>query len=776
MGENGQMRRRVGSTIAAVALLSAACSYTPTEVIPEIPANAESSMIFAADGTLIHTLHGEENRVEVPLAKIPQVLQQAVIAIEDERFYDHVGVDVRAIFRALQKNAEEGTTAQGGSTITQQLVKNTLLNSGKTIDRKIQEASLAWQLEQHYSKQRILEVYLNTIYFGNGAYGVQAAAQTYFSKDVGQLSLTEAALIAGLIQSPSDDEPLGHPAEAVARRNVVLDKMLDLAYISRAERDYAAATGVNIAPTPPEDRYPAAHFVEEVKRFVLTDPRFGPTREAREDLLFNGGLRIRTTIDLGLQAAAEEAVRNVLTEPGDPEAALVSIEPGTGYVRAMVGGRDYFGTDSTAKVNLAMGERGRPTGSSFKPFVLAAALSQGIPLSEIIPAPGCIDLNPPTGPWRVCNADPGEGAPGGTSLVEGTVHSFNTLYAQLVLQVGPNRAVEEAKRLGVTPPKGLAAFPSAVLGSNDVRPLDMADAYATFANRGVQVPPTMITKITRADGSVVYEAPHEQTKAIDERVAADVTDVLQAVIARGTGTAAQLDRPAAGKTGTGEEYKDAWFCGYTPQLSTAVWVGFPTGGISMSRPTTRITVYGGTWPAQIWKRFMDAALAGVPPTDFPEPPPPTTTTAPPGAPKGDVAVPAVVGLPAEQASAALKALGFAVGQSSNRDYMFPAGYVRAQAPAAGKLARAGSKVTIEVSTGSPAPPMTVVPDVIGLQRNAALDQLRAAGLIGNVVQQEPPDDGKGGKKSPRDVVWGQTPGGGTSVPANSAITITVSPP
>jgi penicillin-binding protein 1A len=272
------------------------------------------------------------------------VLQQAVISIEDERFYDHVGVDLRAIFRALQKNAEAGTTAQGGSTITQQLVKNTLLNSGKTIDRKIQEASLAWQLEQHYSKQRILEIYLNTIYFGNGAYGVQAAAHTYFSKDVGKLSLTEAALIAGLIQSPSDDEPLGHPEEAVHRRNVVLDKMLDLGYISRPERDYAAATGVNVAPTPPEDRYPAAHFVEEVKHFILSDPRFGATREEREHLLFNGGLRIRTTIDLRLQAAAEAAIANVLPEPGDPEAALVAVEPFTGYVRAMVGGRDYFVT------------------------------------------------------------------------------------------------------------------------------------------------------------------------------------------------------------------------------------------------------------------------------------------------------------------------------------------------------------------------------------------------------------------------------------------------
>jgi penicillin-binding protein 1A len=756
--------------IVAVALMAAGCAYTPTEVIPEIPANAQSSMIFAADGTLIHTLHGEENRVEVPLRTMPLMLQRAVIAIEDERFYEHVGVDVRAILRALERNASSGTTAQGGSTITQQLVKNTLLNSGKTIDRKIQEASLAWQLEQHYSKQRILEVYLNTIYFGNGAYGVQAAAQTYFNKDVGQLGLGEAALIAGLIQSPSADEPLQHPDQAVARRNVVITKMLDLGFITKEEHDAAVAGPVGVAPTPPEDRYAAAHFVEEVKRLVLTDPRFGATKEARENLLFNGGLRIRTTIDLRLQAAAEAAVANVLDDPAnDPEAALVALEPGTGYVRAMVGGRDYFGTTSTAKYNLAMG-KGRPTGSAFKPFVLAAALTDGIPLSEVLPAPGCIDLEPPTGPWHVCNADPGEGAPGGTSLFEGTVHSFNTLYAQLVLQVGPNRAVSMAKRLGVTPPNGLAAFPSAVLGSNDVRPLDMADAYATFANRGVQVPPTLVTKISRADGSVLYEAGHMQTKAVDEGVADSVSSVLQQVIQRGTGTQAKLDRPAAGKTGTGEDYKNAWFCGYTPQLSTAVWVGFPETEVKMSPPTTRITVYGGTWPARIWQQFMTEALADVPAADFPEPPsPPTTTTGPP-APPAEVAVEPVVGLPIDQALATLRAQGFVVGQFSVPDYTYPAGSVRAQAPAAGTVAPGGSSVTLEVSAGAPA--QTVVPTVIGLGRDEAVGEVRSAGLVAHVVEQTP--DPRDAGQVPDGEVWKQTPAGGTAVAPGSTVTIFVS--
>jgi penicillin-binding protein 1A len=688
---------------AAVAALATGCSYTPTLVVPKIPENAQSSKIFAADGSLITSLHGPENRIEVPLERISKPMQQAVIAIEDERFYYHHGFDIRAIVRAAQTNAEAGTVEEGASTITQQLVKNTLLSSGKTLDRKMQEVSLAWQLENHYTKERILEIYLNTVYFGNGAYGVEAAAQQYFAKPIEQVDVVQAATIAGLIQAPNDYDPITHPDAALARRNVVLAKMTDVGDITAAERDAAITAPLGIAPTPTAQRYPAPHFVDEVKKFVLNDRRFGATPEERRDLLYEGGLRIHTTIDLSLQAVAEDAVAQVMPGGNAPQAALVSLDPQTGYVRAMVGGPDYFGTAPTAQYNLAMG-KGRGTGSAFKPIVLATALAQGVPLSEQLAAPGQITLQVPGSkvPWNVHNADPGEGAPGGTNLVEGTVHSFNTLFAQLILQVGTKNAIDMAHRMGITTP--LEVVPSAVLGSNDVQPLEMASVYGTLANRGVHVNPVMITKITKADGTVLYEYVHEQAKAMDESVADTVTSVLQQVIGRGTGTSAQLDRPAAGKTGTGEDYKNAWFCGYTPTLSTAVWVGFPESEIQMTSPRTSITVYGGTWPAQIWQRFMTAALATVPAANFPEPAPPPTTTVPSSTPTtstavalgGEIAVPSVTGASADDATAQLSNAGFVV-ERSDTGQGGTAGVVTSQSPAAGTMATKGSTVVIVVS-------------------------------------------------------------------------------
>jgi penicillin-binding protein 1A len=755
----------------------AGCSYTKTEVIPQIPANAQSSQIFAADGRLITTLQAPENRVEVPLDRIPAIVQNAVIAIEDERFYYHHGVDFRAIFRAAQHNVEQGSAAQGGSTITQQLVKNTLLNSGKTLDRKIQEASLAWQLEEHYSKQRILQIYLNTVYFGNGAYGVEAAAEEYFGRHVDQLDPVQAATIAGLIQAPGDYDPLLHPAAAVARRNVVLQKMQEQGYLTPEERDHGLAQPLGLSPTPVADRYPAAHFVNEVKKFVEADPRFGATQAERDKTLFTGGLRIYTTVDLDLQAAAEAAISEVMPDPAGPEAALVAVDPQTGYVRAMVGGRDFFGAQPAAKCNLAVGCKpdstlnGRGTGSAFKPFVLAAALTQGIPLSEVLPAPGCIHLDPPTGPWDPCNADPGEGAPGGTNLIEGTVHSFNTLYAQLILQVGPQNAVDMATKLGIS--SKLKALPSAVLGANDVTVLDMASAYGTFANRGVHVRPTMITKITRADGTILFENVHDQTKAIGAGIADTVTSVLQQVIARGTGTAAQEDFPVAGKTGTGEDYKNAWFCGYSTSLSTAVWAGFPTEEIEMRPPTTDITVYGGTWPAQIWQRFMAAAHDRAPSGDFvPPPPPPTPTTTaggPPPAPEATVVpVPEVRGKSFAEASAIVQQAGFVPSRFDFVTQAAPPGIVVAQSPQGTTAAPTGSTVTLEVSV-SPSDAVTVAA-VVGAKRSAATKTLEDQGLGVEVSETPPPDDSQ-----PPGHVWKQSPAAGSTVSRGTTVTIYVTP-
>ena len=401
--------------------------------------------------------------------------------------------------------------------------------------------------------------------------------------------------------------------------------------------------------------------------------------------------------------------------------------------------------------------------------MLAAALAQGIPLTEVISAPGCIDLSPPTGPWHVCNADPGEGAPGGTNLVEGTVHSFNTLYAQLVLKVGVQNAIDMANKLGVT--GRLEPLPAAVLGSNNVTVLDMASAYGTFANRGVHVAPVLVTKITKADGTIIYENVRSVTKAIGQPIADTVTSVLQQVIARGTGTAAKEEFPVAGKTGTGEDYKNAWFCGYTTALSTAVWAGFPTLEIEMHPPTTSITVYGGTWPARIWQQFMAAAAALAPPADFPAPAPlPTTTTTTLPGQTSDVMlpVPDVRGMPYGAAASAIEEAGFRpVRFDVVRSGVAP-GAVFAQSPAGGASAPEGAIVTVEVAS---APDDSVtVPNVVGMKQDAAVERIQNAGLVADVVEEESPNKGQGQGR-----VWKQSPPASAVVTPGTTVTIFVDP-
>jgi penicillin-binding protein 1A len=765
--DDGPVRRLLAVLIAATAALASGCSYTTRDIAPRLPVEAQSSKLYAADGSLITTLHAEENRENVPLAQIPIALRNAVIAIEDARFYHHKGVDPRAIVRAARRNTESGGVEQGGSTITQQYVKNALIGSKRTLKRKVQEAALAIQLERRYTKDKILELYLNTIYFGNGAYGVQAAAQEYFAKPAEDLTLTESALLAALIRSPATTDPFDRPAAALARRNLVLAKMGSEGYLTTAEVTFAR--GANLGLRPPAttaDRYPAAHFVEEVKRFVLDDPRFGDTPAARRALLFTGGLRIHTTVDLRLQAAAEAAVARVLPDPGrDPDASLVALDPATGEVRAMVGGRDFFGGGAHAKLNLATHVPGRQAGSSFKPFVLAAALADGIPLSATFPAPDRIAIPLAGGQrWDVHNYSDGEGG-GRMNLVEATVHSVNTVYAQLMVDVGPKEAMNTAARLGIRTP--LRANPSAVLGTNEVTPLDMASAYGTFANRGVAVPPVVVTRITRPDGTVLYEHHHAQHKVLAPAVADQVTAVLEQVVQRGTGKRADIARPAAGKTGTADEWQDAWFCGYTPTLATAVWVGFADAQIPMAPPRTPIRVVGGTYPAQIWHDFMTEATAGTPPAGFHTP----ESVATPPAPEATgelVAVRNVVGVPYDVARATLAAIGFTVQRIDVPTADATAGTVIEQTPLAGAGAPAGSAIVLRVATGMPA--TVAVPDVLGLDVDAAQKALTDAGLVPEPVGTPSPAAGV-----EAGTVWKQRPAGGNAVPNGATVTLWVEP-
>ena len=715
------------STIVVCAAGLEGCAWRTKPL--ELPsATAQTSRIVAADGSVVISLHAEQDREVVSLAAIARPLTDAVVAIEDERFWSHPGVDVRSLVRAAAANAESGSVEQGGSTITEQYVKNVLLDTSRTLHRKVTEAALAVQVEHHYTKQRILELYLNTIYFGNGAYGVQAASHLYFARDASQLDLAQAAFLAGVIHSPAPTDPYRHPVEALDRRNVVLRKMASLGLVDGVTAARAKATPLAITPLRPE-RYPAPFFVERVKRFLLDDPRFGATPDARRDLLFKGGLRISTTLDPRLQAAAEAARDQIL--PGNavsqPSAAVVSIEPRTGFVRAVVGGRDFFGDGVSARFDLAT-QGSRPAGSSFKPLVLAAALQAGVPLTTTYPAPAHLDiaLPPGSGPdpvWKVNNYDADESAPS-MDLVEATVHSVNTVYAQLILQVGPQQAVDLASRMGIS--SHLAPYPSAVLGTNDVTPLDMADAYATFATGGIHVAPTYVIRVTTADGTVLYDHEHQEDRVLDPAVADAATAVMGQVVARGTGRAAAVvGHPVAGKTGTGQEWRDAWFVGFTPQLATAVWVGFADRQRSMVPPATPFRITGGSWPAQIWQRFMAAALVPLPaaplptfppasPTPTPTPTtgpsttgvttstipvyvaPTTTTVAPP-----EVVVPSVLGMRGDEASARLAALGLVVVREDRADFVVAAGLVNAQSPGGGTSVPSGSTVTITVSTGPP---------------------------------------------------------------------------
>jgi len=752
------------ATVLAVvaALLAGACSYAPAGPDLDGRGRAQSSTLLAADGSVLTTLDAAEDRQDVRLDDLPRHLVDAVVAIEDARFWSHKGVDLRALVRAAVRNAGEGEVVQGGSTITQQYVKVAMLDPSRTLSRKVEEAVLAVRLEERFSKEEILERYLNTVYFGNGAYGVQAAAHEYFGVDAGAVTVEQSALLAAVIRSPSGYDPRAHPRKAERRRNLVLRRMGELDLLPRPEVDRASSAPYVLAQATVGDRYPAPQFVEQVKRFVLGDHRFGATRAERQELLFSGGLRITTTLDPAAQRAAEEAVASVRPAAPGPEAALVSVEPGTGAVRALVGGRDFFSGAPGAKLDLATGGPGRPAGSAFKPFVLAAALAEGVPLDREYPAPPRLQLDLPGEVWDVENYEGGGG--GEADLVEATARSYNTVYAQLIEDVGPADAVAMASRLGVASP--LQPYYSAVLGTNLVHPLDMAAAYATFASGGLRVAPSFVTKVARTDGEVLYEHRPVSERVIDEGVAARVTSVLQRVLSDGTGVRARIGRPAAGKTGTGQEYRDAWFVGYTPELATAVWMGFPEEGTrSMVPPATPLRVAGGTWPATAWQRFMSAALASRPATAFPD------VDDEGAVPEAELPKLADVrGRPVQEAEARLTEDGYDVRRRSVPNEDYPPGTVLATDPPGGTPLAGGSEVVLDVATEVP---RTSVPDVLGTDADGAEEALEDAGLEADVDEEaeEPP----AAAAARAGLVWRQRPAAGSRVPEGTTVRVTVNP-
>ncbi|MXV89134.1 MAG: PASTA domain-containing protein [Acidimicrobiia bacterium] len=685
-----------------VALIAGSCTYQTRDLRVSLPTTAQSSFIYDADGRLITTFRGEQHRRNLEtIDEVPRILQDAVVAIEDERFWQHQGVDVRALLRAARSNISVDGVLQGGSTITQQYVGRAFLDRTEiTVSRKIEEIALALQLERAYSKEFILLQYLNTVNFGEGAYGVLTAAREYFDKDLDELTLAEAALLAGLIQAPSARNPYENRESAIRRREAVLERMLANDWISEREFRQARTEPLRLAPRVAtlEEEYEYGYFVEEVRQWILTDPRFGATPDDRVRLLFEGGLHIHTTLRPDVQHAAESALTAILPWEGGPSAAIVVIRNDTGHVEAMVGGRDFFGDSASARFNLAT-QGGRQAGSGFKPFVLAAALEQGIQISALYPAPSEIELPIPglEETWEVSNFSE-TGAGGLMTLREALVRSINTVYAQLMEDVTPDAGVAMAQRLGVASP--LQPVLAAVLGSEDVTVLDMAAAYSTFARRGIYIPPTMVTRVTHLDGTLLYEHEPNSTRVLNSRIADEMTDVMTEVVHTGTGRRAAVEgRQVAGKTGTAENFVDAGFTGYTPQYTTAVWVGFPDAQIPMEPPTTERDVTGGSYPAEIFALVMAAVHEGLRAESFPASVPTTTTTQYPQV----VEVPSVIDLPLEEATDAIEEAYLDVRLSEVvRDDVEP-GTVVNQIPRATELASGGSAVIIEVAVEPPEP-------------------------------------------------------------------------
>jgi penicillin-binding protein 1A len=565
--------------------------------------------IYASDGkTVLAVLRGSESRVVVESDEISPAMKQAIVAVEDRRFWEHSGVDIQGMARAVWADIRSQEVVQGGSTITQQFVKNQYTAQERTVSRKLKEAALSWQLEQRWSKDRILTAYLNTIYFGNGAYGIEMAARVYFDKSASELTLPEAALLAGLPASPGVYDPATNPEAAKARRTTVLRLMLEQGLITPA--DYRTA---DESPIPaareiglPGSKGRVGYFAEYVKQQLI--PYYGSGE------VFGGGLKIYTSIDLELQQLAREAIDKWLPGRRDPEAALVAIDPRDGRVLAMVGGENF----DKSQFNLAV-QGQRQTGSAFKPFVLTTAIDQGIsPQTVFTSEPTVINLGDKL--WSVGNY---EGAYlGPIDIDEATTHSDNSVYAQLTAQVGPKSVADMAHKLGVIRP--LNDYFAIGLGVEAVSPLEMARAFSTLANGGDRIDGSVLGNVPRAvlrveDGRNADANDPVEKRVVDANDAALVTSILQHVVTEGTGQRAALDdRPVAGKTGTTENYGDAWFVGYTPQLAVAVWVGYPDKLVPMETEFEGGPVAGGTFPALIWRTFAGHALAHLeePPKSF----------------------------------------------------------------------------------------------------------------------------------------------------------------
>jgi membrane peptidoglycan carboxypeptidase len=651
-----------GIALPAVGALGLAAKGS-VESFDELPANlktpplSQRTTILDSEGGTIASVYSRDRTV-VGLKDISPYMQKAIVAIEDSRFYQHGAVDLKGVLRALNKNARSGGVSEGASTLTQQYVKNVFVEEAgddptkvaqatqQTIGRKIRELKFAIQVEEELGKKRILENYLNITFFGQQAYGVEAAAQRYFSKSAKDLNLQESALLAGIVQSPTRYDPVNDEAEAVKRRNVVLARMAEVGDISRAEADKAQKAPLELKVSRPKNGCitavkGASFFCDYVRSVFLSDPVFGKTKEDRAKVWNQGGLTIRTTLDPQAQKSVRQSIKDHVNSGDDVATAATIVQPGTGKIVAMGQSRPYgvdvkqHETTLNLSVNQAMGGgAGFQPGSTFKPIVAAAALEGGMPATKTYSSPYKMDYPTPVAAcdgktWSDKNVEltnENETEVGPYDMKEATAKSVNTYYVQMISDIGICPVTQMAEKMGVARANGkkLEQTPSIALGVTEVSPLTMASAYATFASRGMYCTPVAIESISQRIGnkSTSLEVPKSTcSRAMSETTADTVNTLLKGVVEDGTGTQAGLgSRASAGKTGTTDERYAAWFVGYTPNLAGAVWVGDPKhdrqmiditiGGVPYDK------VFGGAVPGPIWRDMMSGALEGKPAPDF----------------------------------------------------------------------------------------------------------------------------------------------------------------
>jgi penicillin-binding protein 1A len=734
-----------------------------------LPDPAQRSVIYDADGRSLATLILDENRVVAKLKDIPTRVRNAVVAIEDDRFYEHEGVDFRGIARAVVTDLRTGGFSQGGSTLTQQLIKNVVTGNSRTIDRKLREAMYAVELERRMTKDQILERYLNQAYFGEGVYGIATAANHYFGgKSVKYLTLAEAASLAATVAAPERYKPT-NKRQNLARRNVVLDRMLAKGFASARQVAAAKRAKVKVERYEPQTRQ--EYFVQYIKRQLLNDHRYDRAlgkagTDRRKRMVFQGGLKIYTTLKRDKQRLASNAVGSHMNQfGGDPAGALASVDPTTGRIVAVHGGSNF----KKSKVDLATGQGGSgfQPGSAFKMFFVVAALEKGISPATVFSAPARISIGDRRcrngrDPWSVGNA--GESSAGVYNMYQATAKSVNTWFAQLAVRVGPEAAVEVARKMGIgnIPPRNSPKYAdwricSLVLGAREVSVLDMASAFGVLANDGVRCTPFSIAKVVAPNQrKPLVDHKPSCKRVISHKVSTQTVAMLRGVVNGGTGKRANLPgRPVAGKTGSAQNNTSAFFSGFTPQLSTSVWVGHRASRIPMRNLFNGGPVFGGTLPAMIFHDYMDAALRGQPVVGFPKAPPPP--------PPPRVTVPNVVGQPSGAAQALLRRFGL---RSSVRGVpsSAPRGQVVRQSPPGGSRYPGGGEVLLEVSDGRGGGADVVVPGVTGLQASVARGILSSFGLSAGVVYTR---NGQPGR------VANQRPRAGTRVQRGAYVTIVV---